>query len=173
MLICCIDNTSRGGFSMKRQASHTALEVANAFLKLAENEGVSLTNMQLQKLVYISFGFYVAVFNERMFDDEIQAWNFGPVIPNLYHALKKFGAGEVTSLIDIEGNIEDNSPEMKIIETVWGSYKNFDTIQLSNLTHQDGTPWSAVWEQSKREAKIPLDLIRSHYQRLFLQKVNA
>jgi len=157
---------------MKRKATHTAFEVANAFLKLAERDGVTLTNLRLQKLVYIAFGYYVAVFNERMFDDEIQAWYFGPVIPNLYRALKKYGADEVTNYIDEEDAIEEDSPEMKIIESVWDSYKDFDAIQLSNLTHEEGTPWSAVWEQSKRETKIPIDLIRSHYQRLFSEKVN-
>lgn len=158
---------------MKRKASHTAVEVANAFLNLAEKEGITLTNLQLQKLVYIAFGFYVAIFNERMFDDEIQAWNFGPVIPNLYHALKKYGADEVTAYLEDGNRIEENSPEMKVIESVWESYKDFNAIQLSNLTHDEGTPWSAVWDYAKRETTIPLDLIRSHYQRLFRTKVNA
>ena len=158
---------------MKRNATYSAIEVANVFIELARQNGINLTNMQLQKLVYIAFGFYVAVFNSRMFDDEIQAWNFGPVIPNLYRALRKYGAGEVSSFIDTDNSIKENSPEMKIIESVWDSYRDFDAIQLSEMTHQEGTPWFAVWKKAKRETKIPLDLIRSHYQRLFLEKVNA
>jgi uncharacterized phage-associated protein len=158
---------------MKRKAQHSAVEVANAFLELAQKEGISLTNMQLQKLVYIAYGFFAAVFNTPMFDDEIQAWSFGPVIPNLYHNLKKYGAGEVSSLLQTDTTIEKDSPEMRIIENVWGSYKEYSAQELSDLTHQDGTPWSAVWKKEKRNTKIPLHYIRSHYEKLFRSAINA
>jgi uncharacterized phage-associated protein len=158
---------------MKRKAEQTALDVANAFIALAKRDGKPLSNMQLQKLVYIAFGYYLAIFNSKLFDDEIQAWYMGPVIPNLYHALKKYGANEVTNFLESENVIEVDSPEMKVIESVWESYSNFDGIELSSLTHQEGTPWSAVWEERKKQTEIPIHLIRSHYERLFKEKVNA
>jgi uncharacterized phage-associated protein len=164
---------TEGANRMKRKALHSAMEVANAFLALAQSEGVRLTNMQLQKLVYIAYGFFAAVFNEQMFDDEIQAWSFGPVIPNLYHKLKRYGAGEVATFLDVDGQIEDNSPEMKIIESVWESYKDKSAPELSSLTHEEGTPWSKVWKKERRNTKIPHHEIKYHYEKLFKSVVNA
>lgn len=150
----------------KHPASHTAIEAANAFIKLARRDGKKLTNMQLQKLVYIAHGFFLALLNDALFDDKIEAWDFGPVIPNLYHKLKKYGAGEVTNLIDTENQIEPDGPEMKIIENVWESYNQFSGEELSAMTHAEGTPWSAVWEKGQRHTEIPNHSIRTHYERL-------
>ena len=158
---------------MKRNATHSAIEVANAFIEKARASGHGLTNMQLQKLVYIAFGYYAAFFNERMFNDAIQAWNFGPVIPNLYHQLKKYGLNEVKETIQTDSKIPEDSPEMKVIDGVWEGYSEYDAKELSDLTHQEGTPWSAVWEQGQKNIEIPLHLIRSHYEKLVLGKVNA
>lgn len=150
----------------KRSSSHNALEVANAFLRLAKRENKPLTNMQLQKLVYIAHGFYLALLNDPLFDDEIEAWDFGPVIPNLYHKLKKYGAGEVTDVLPVENEIESNSPESKIIDTVWDSYKEYSAEELSAMTHNNATPWNQVWKKGERHSIIPDAIIRSHYERL-------
>ena len=68
-----------------------AQTVADDILKLAKRRGMVLTPMQLMKLVYIAYGWYLAMHNARLFDDRIEAWKYGPVIPNLYHATKHFG----------------------------------------------------------------------------------
>ena len=147
-------------------AQHKVNEVANYFIALAKDSNVSLSNMQLQKLVYIAFGYYAAILNEPLFEDEIQAWNYGPVIPNLYHLLKKYGAGEVTDFVDASTTITADDPASKIIEGVWNTYIKYDGIQLSKLTHEEGTPWSNVWNKDQRNATIPLAVIRQHYEHL-------
>jgi uncharacterized phage-associated protein len=150
----------------KHPASHSAAEAANLFIKLAKAENKTLTNMQLQKLVYIAHGFFLALLGEALFDDRVEAWDFGPVIPNLYHKLKKYGAGAVTDYLESENQIERDSAEAKIIENVWESYRQFSPEELSAMTHTTGTPWSSHYIKGERNTTIPNHSIRDHYQKL-------
>src|SRR3954447_8990596 len=70
----------------------SALAVANFFVgrALAESERY-LTNMALQKVLYFADGEYIAKERRRLFDDRIEAWEYGPVVPTVYHEFKRFG----------------------------------------------------------------------------------
>lgn len=146
--------------------SFSAAEVANTFLELANQSRKHLSNLQLQKLVYIAYGFHLAALGKRLFHDKIEAWPLGPVIPNLYHDLKRYGWGEVTAPIENAGPIPADDPARVIVEGVWESYGDFSAEQLSSMTHQEGTPWAASWKEDERHTAITDDLIRTHYQRL-------
>ena len=79
--------------------SHSSLAIANEFLKRAQNDGIPLTHMHVQKLVYIAHGWNLAVNNEPLIDESFVAWDYGPVAPSLFQALRRYGAGTVTRLI--------------------------------------------------------------------------
>lgn len=143
--------------------AYNAQSIANAFLELAKRDGKRLTNMQLQKLVYIAHGFNLALMGEPLFFNNVHAFQWGPVIPKLYKLLSKYGAGNVTELVESDQPIPPpDSPEMKIIERVWRNYGELGGMQLSAITHKENTPWSKVWEKEKFGI-IPNELIASHY----------
>ena len=51
----------------------------------------SLTPLKLQKLIYYAHGWHLAIRNAPLIDEVIEAWEYGPVVPNVYHEFKKFG----------------------------------------------------------------------------------
>ncbi len=128
---------------------YSAESVANAFLDLARRDGKFLTNMQLQKLVYIAHGYSLAKLGKPLFHNNIHAFEWGPVIPNLYKTLKRYGAGEVKELIPTDAApISGDTEEMEIIREVWQDYGEFSGWELSDLTHRKGTPWSETWRNN-------------------------
>jgi len=153
--------------------SYNALDVANAFLATAQKEGRSLTNLQLQKLVYIAYGYFAGLMNDSLFPDDIEAWDYGPVIPTLYHHLKKYGVGAVTEPLPSHNKINGGGAEVKVVEGVWDSYKKYSPIELADLTHKDGTPWKTIREKTKgrKHVSIPFALIREHYEKLIRERM--
>jgi uncharacterized phage-associated protein len=141
----------------------SAESVANAFLELARRSGKSLTNMQLQKLVYIAHGYSLAKLRQPLFHNNIHAFEWGPVIPNLYKTLRQYGAGEVKDyILTNESPISEDSAEMEIIREVWQDYGEFSGLELSALTHRTGTPWSETW-RTNQFGVISDELIAEYY----------
>ena len=155
--------------------SYNAFDVANAFIAIAKKEGRTLTNLQLQKLVYIAFGYFAGLMNDRLFPETIEAWNYGPVIPDLYHELKQYGVGAVTDALPSRNTINGGGAEITIIDAVWESYGMYSPLELSSLTHKEGTPWKVTRDKTKnrRHAEISFGLIREHYQKLIKERMRG
>jgi len=137
--------------------------IADDILKLAKQQGRSLTPMQVMKLTYIAYGWFLAMNGDRLFDDRIEAWKYGPVIPNLYHATKHFGRNPIPT------NLVSDAPISRIdlsvfLESIVQNYSAYDGIALSNLTHRPGTPWQRVFKPNEMGIQIPDEFIREHYQ---------
>ena len=151
---------------MEVNMAYSAIAVANAFLNLAKEEGKELTNMQLQKLVYIAHGYCLAMLGHPLFYNNVHAFEWGPVIPKLYKQLRKYGSGKITEEIpNDEEPIISTVREMEIIRGVWSLYQNFSGAKLSAITHREGTPWSLTWKNNQFGV-IYDNLIAEHYQQM-------
>ncbi|GAB5444937.1 MAG: Panacea domain-containing protein [Fuerstiella sp.] len=146
-------------------------QVANHFIELARNAQSNITPMQLQKLVYIAHGYHLAFTGEPLINEAIEAWPFGPVVRSLYGEFAHFGRNPISRLAECDFGglihpIED--PHVKrLLDKVWKEYSEYSGWQLSNLTHQSGTPWHMTVNNSEnagvRRPDIPNDLIRKYY----------
>lgn len=159
---------------------YSAKEVANYFLDLAGKEGVELSPLQIQKLVYIAHGWHLAIYEEPLVDDEYaEAWEYGPVFPSLYYEFKEFGADPIKRFaveayyIDFLKKWETSTPSIKKndIETqeflnhIWKLHKELTGGQLINLTHKEGSPWKQTRDRSSniRNADIDNETIENYY----------
>lgn len=148
---------------------YSAIKVANEFLRLAreDNPPRPLTPLQVIKLVYIAHGFSLAIFNEPLLSEPPQAWQYGPVVPSLYHAVKSYGANPITGAIPDDMDPQDLSANAReLIAAVYRAYGHLSGIQLSNMTHQQNTPWSLTWNAAGKNSVIPNELIQTHYREL-------
>ena len=141
---------------------YSAEAVANAFFDIAAANNKQLTNMQLQKLVFLAQGYSLALLERCMFENHIHAWQWGPVIPRLYKKLQQFGSGTVTSRLEAVDSVAKDSEEYQIVEGVWGAYKDSSGAELSALTHREGSPWSKAWA-AKHFGKISIDDMKEYY----------
>lgn len=119
----------------------TARNVADYFLSLVDSEaGDSLSNLKLQKLVYYAQGFSLALLGRPLFPEEIQAWQHGPVVAELYRSLKNHGADPVPP--PPNGINRDDYPEeiRQLLDEVYAVYGQFSASKLRNMTHEE-LPW--------------------------------
>ena len=102
----------------------------------AQNEGEGLSNLKLQKLCYYAQGFYLALFGKSLFDEEIEAWVHGPVVPELYHQFKVHGKAPIPL-----GEYPDSltAQQEGLIEEVYDVFGQYTAWKLRNLTHEEPT----------------------------------
>jgi uncharacterized phage-associated protein len=159
-------------------APASAAAVANEFLQLGwEEKGVPpITPMKLQKLLYYAHAWFLALHDRPLFDEDIEAWPWGPVVRDVYFDTKEHGSLPIIKHVSrlvvtpgrppLHGHFE--TPKLKdqtvkdFIKQVWDVHKAYSAIQLSNSTHADGEPWAIIKEQYgslERKPTIPNDII--------------
>lgn len=144
----------------------SSIAVANELIRLGMQDGKYFTPMQLLKLTYIAHGWHLGFFDTPLTDDDIEAWKYGPVIPNLYRAIKQYGGNQISTLIQLlQGEISTLTDEQaKIIKFTYQRYGHLTGVQLSALTHEIGTPWHEFFNPVTWGRKIPDAIIKTHYQ---------
>jgi uncharacterized phage-associated protein len=146
------------------QTGHSARQVANRLLHLAQAEGRTLTPMQIIKLVYLCHGWMLGLYGRPLIEDEIQAWAYGPVIRDLYEVVRQFGSGPVRGpLSERTQPLPFDDKEEDIIQQVYQGYGGMSGPALSRLTHAQGTPWSMTYEMLGQNSIISNDLIQDHF----------
>lgn len=129
--------------------------------------------MKLQKLVYFAHGWYLALTGEPLIAEKMEAWQYGPVIPQLYRQLKAYGDRAVTEAIAEPRMFNSASLDLpmndgaltarQVIARVWTLYGVFTAVRLSNATHLPGSPWFQAYDENCRSTVISNDTIRSYF----------
>ena len=154
--------------------AYSPKSIANFFLELAKTSGEAISSMKLQKLVYYAHGWYAGHTGESLIDEQIEAWQYGPVIPSLYHEFKRFGSAPITSpatnlnMSTFESEAVQAPTEVPVrafLTNVWNSYSGYTALRLSEMTHAPDSPWDQTWKQcgGTKGADIPLQLITEHF----------
>lgn len=148
--------------------THTALQVASKMIELGAQKKPTqqYTPMQLLKLVYISHGWMLALFNRPLFKEKVEAWKYGPVIPELYECVKHYKASPVNTIESPINDTEFDVQELGVIQYVINAYGHIDGITLSQITHAPNTPWSMTYHHIDWGNEISDNLISNHYKTL-------
>jgi uncharacterized phage-associated protein len=162
---------------MPDRGGHSVLAIANEFLLRARAEGRHLTQMHLQKLIYLAHGWNLAVNGEPLIEDRFEAWEYGPVLRRLYDATRAYGSQNINSLLRWgqdtpfpyddygEAKTELLESERDVVDEVWRIYGGYPAFKLSALTHEPESPWSDAFSQ-RRNAQISNEAIKEYFVRL-------
>lgn len=115
----------------------TANEIADFFINFCYRHGDYITNLKLQKLLYFAQGWYLAFYNKPLFDDEIQAWVHGPVVPIVYQRFKRYQHNPITEDIAEQQLSESIVNHLVDVFEYYGKYSAYD---LEKISHES-TPW--------------------------------
>ena len=141
---------------------YDARQIANWFVERAAQEGRRLTIMQLLKLVYISHGWHLEMRRSPLFMNKIEAWKFGPVIPDVYNAFRSQGVEVSATVQALPSQLAPS--DTHLLEQIYSTYGSLSAQRLSDLTHEPGGPWDTATKRWGYFAPIPNDLILPHYE---------
>lgn len=123
-----------------------AMELARYAVDKCAREGEPVTNLLLQKMLYFLQVVYCsATGGGLLFEDEFEAWPYGPVLPEVYREYSYYGASPIDekydkSLLPDPGELSDFVDDG--IVDLRGKYP-WDLVRAS---HAVGSPWWIVMQ---------------------------
>lgn len=129
---------------------------------LAEMSEWSLSNLQIQKLLYLAQMFHLGETGDPIFQEDFEAWKLGPVLPKVYQQAKIYGSKPVRSLFTKTRTPEGSKKE--ILARTLRELPDHSPWKLVSITHWDGGAWAKHYTNGDRGSTIPKGDILAEYQ---------
>lgn len=139
---------------------HTAMDLSKYIVSKCIHDGCPISNLQLQKILYYIQKDFVDR-GETAFLDDIEAWQFGPVVPNVYYHYCGYGAMPIfMATSEGDGNISECDAHH--IDSIVESKRILNPWDMVEETHKPGGAWDKVYRNGLgNHCVIPVELIRT------------
>ena len=152
---------------MTTTKTYNANEVAKYFIYLSSkkiigdtNEREGISNLKLQKILYLAQAYYLSKLNKPLFGDSIEAWKYGPVVPTVYCLYK---SNKSTPIIDTKDRSKLSLKDKNVLDEIWESFGGYSASKLVDITHAH-SPWKKAF--STESKVISNNSIRNYYKPL-------
>ena len=133
------------------------VSVSNTVLKRAKAEGIDISPMKLQKILYfLASEYYKETGGKPLFPELFQAWKFGPVLYSVYSEFKNNGSSPISNYgKDSSGKsyvvrMETSPNFAACFDRVWKASKYRTAAQLSRITHSENSAWYDVFTEGEK-----------------------
>lgn len=154
---------------------YTSREAARSMIERAKKVGIGVTNLKLQKLLYIAHGASLAAYDKTLVTEDFAAWRYGPVLESLYHDLKVFGSDIVqpdAPYIQRWGVVpSEDHQSIEVIDDVLENFGRRSGASLVDWSHEKNGPWYAVYEDDTKNLKIPNVAIQEYFRQHVVAQV--
>lgn len=156
---------------------YNVLEICSYIINYSNEKEYDISNLKLQKLLYFIQVYFLIKNDEPCFEEKIEAWDFGPVVPIAYNQYKQYGSMNippVTMYIDRFGNnpyqikrieydnIYISKNDRKMINNVIDKLADYTATDLVAIT-QNQAPWREVHEDDQHNEITHESLIKYFY----------
>ena len=129
-------------------------DVADFFIDTAiKRNEEPMTNLRIQKMLYFAQAHHLQRHGTPLFEEDMKAWDLGPVVPTLYYYYNVYGRD---SIMDVHSSFSlDNftDDELETLIDVLRKYGKMKTSELVNLSHIPGGPWDMTAHNGTIEKK--------------------
>ena len=151
-------------FLMKNNAEVHEHEATNDDYEVYEG----ITHLKLQKLLYYAQGISLGMFDKPIFNENIEAWQHGPVVTEVYSIYNIFGRDNIDIKMDKEKEeiikkIEDDKEVSEALNLAYDNFAIYTAWQLRQMTHEDNTPWDITQKTKGLGSVIENSLIEQYF----------
>lgn len=138
------------------------------------SKSADITPLALQKLLYYAQSFFYAFFGAELFNNPCQAWQHGPVYPEIYRLYREYGADPLERSFDmltkdIHGLTEN---EMQFLDCIVETFGRYSGSTLRNMTHRE-TPWKEARGNLSEDDRCSAELSRESIHAYFAEAVKT
>lgn len=134
--------TIEGGNLMRHR--YNVLDIAKYVIYYCTKKGYLITNLKLQKILYFIQAAFLVYKDYSCFVEEIEAWDFGPVVPEVYHEYKCFGNSNI--FLEDENIPYINKEDRKLMDDMIDECSDYTAAELVSLTHKQA-PWKRAYKK--------------------------
>lgn len=139
------------------------ISVLSAARRLADQSGWTLSNLKLQKILYLAHMFYLGrTSGDPLVSGYFEAWDYGPVHPDLYHRVKVFGSNSVENIF-YDNPMPPEGAERAILDEAYASLGSAGSGKLVHATHAPGGAWDINYQPGIRHCIISNEDILNEY----------
>ena len=111
-----------------------------------QGDGRGFSHLKLQKLLYYMQGFCLAKIGAPLFPEDIEAWQYGPVVREVWYDCKDFGADDlpIRELSGLYSRGILNDHQIATMRWVYSIRGWLTGTELVNRTHSE-SPWRKAW----------------------------
>lgn len=125
---------------------YSAKNISKHIVNKCIDDKCPISNLQLQKILYYIQKEYLKSKNAPIFPDEIEAWQFGPVVPEVYYFFCGFGAMRISLKFDYDKTEKEiSSDDTKIIDRIVEVKRRLEPWDMVNETHKKGGAWDKTY----------------------------
>ncbi|MBO5967814.1 MAG: DUF4065 domain-containing protein [Clostridia bacterium] len=137
--------------------TYNVLDVARYIITYCNRNSRPISNLKLQKMLYYAWVDYFKETNIPLYTEAICAWQFGPVVPEVYYEFCSFAGLPIEREYDVQLDVSD----IPIVNAILNRYINTSVSELVNRTHEKNSPWYITYRQGEgRREPIPFALIQ-------------
>jgi uncharacterized phage-associated protein len=140
-----------------------AVPSLSAARTVCELRNWSITNLELQKILYIAQMFHIGETEQPLVDEAFQAWDYGPVLPRVYSRACAFGNGPVRNVFHWDKAVENHLPEYAALEQAAKATEGMTAGKLVSITHWPDGAWAKFYRAGERGVIIPNKAIRDEF----------
>lgn len=121
-----------------KKVKYTSQDVSATLINFANCKGYRITNLQLQKLLYFTQVEYLKETGNFLFEEEFQAWTYGPVQYDVWKFYRLYNRKCITKILI--GDIILDSELDKILKNKIEVYFRKNVWKLVEQSHEEA-PW--------------------------------
>jgi len=141
-----------------------AVSVLSAARSLCQLRDWTVSNLELQKILYIAHMFHLGkTGGAPLIREDFEAWDYGPVVPELYRRARGFGSDPVRNVFHWEPEVPANAPEFFSLREAAEATKGMSSGRLVAITHWPQGAWYQCYKPGVRGIAIPDPLILAEY----------
>ena len=138
---------------------YNAIQIADYAVAHCIDTEHPISNLQLNKILYFIQKHFLSKNSKGLFEEDFEAWQFGPVVPDVYYKYCSFGGMRILTkpqqLIDIE------ETKKKEIIKITNEKSILNPWELVSETHKKGSAWDIIYNNGQGNHKIiPKKLIK-------------
>ena len=145
---------------------YTAKEVAKYVICFCNSNNYAISNLKLQKILYFIQAEFLMDTQKPCFEDQIEAWDFGPVVPNVYFEYRIYGSCNIpcTTTLQIFTHTISQSAR-KLMDGIITQCAQYSASTLVDITHSQ-SPWIDAYNHPGHNNPITNDSIMNYFRQV-------